>query len=136
MEVEGNSGGWRTDDFVRSYAMKWGDEAAAYRLRMRKCTLFIGVPAIFLGLFAFILPIGVAVRLGLMAAFFVCGMALCGVILVLGKRMNRAASETLCIPIGWKAVDSPPVRSPAYEHWCESKGLRPYSASQKYPPSA
>ena len=133
MGVDGSSGGWRTEDFVRSYARKWGDEAAAYRLQIRKWAMFVGGPAfIFLVLLA-ILPVGTAGQLALIAIFFVCEMVLLGAILVLGKRMNRAASEALGIPIGWKAVDSPPRRSPAYEHWCESKGLKPYSASKKYP---
>jgi hypothetical protein len=112
--------------------MKWGDEAAEYRLLMRRYALALGVPALLFLIVALVLPVKDSVRLGLLVVGVLCGMALLLAVLLLGRRMNRAASKTLGIRIGWKADDSPPARSPAYESWCETKGIKPYSASRRY----
>jgi hypothetical protein len=118
--------------FIEPYAQKWGDEAAEYRWRIRSNAILLGVPAFVLLWCALLLPVGVGVKVALLAVFFVLGASLFVSVLVFGRRMNRAASKTLGMTVGWKLDNSPPSKSPAYEEWCTKNGLTPYAASEHF----
>ena len=118
--------------FLFAYARKWGDEAAEYRWRLRTAATFLGVPAVACLALALALPVSQATSLMLLGIFVVLGASWLTLSIVLGHRMNAAASAALGINVGWTAISSPPSQAEAYERWCQKNGITPYRASERF----
>ena len=120
------------EKFLFAYARKWGDEAAEYRWRLRTTSIILGLPAVACLALALALPVSQLTSLILLGFFVVLGASWLTLSIVLGRRMNAAASEALGINVGWTAISSPPSRAEAYERWCQNNGITPYGASERF----
>lgn len=113
--------------FIAHQAPKWGERATLMMAKRNQdgmlvavsgCLLFIGRSTDPSKQWPMIVQIGLVV---------VCVLALVRAI-HFWRMMNQAASDTLGIKIGWRRGHHPPRKAAAYEDWCRSVGLDPYSA--------
>jgi hypothetical protein len=114
----------RKQRFLEATAPKMGDLAAEYAWKMEQIKLtsplLIGLCAVSI-LTKSLYPLVVVVAVGL-----TCSVAMFRCLV----KLNRAASESLGVPINWKS--GPPRRSDAYERWCREVGLSPYAAPNRF----
>ena len=115
--------------FESFWAPRIGRDAARLRWDQARLLLLAG-----LLYFVWFPSIGVGVRLGIpvltgLGGGVVVVAAIC-LALAVGRlrAANRAASRTLGIHLGFRAVAPPPRSTGRYEAWCRKHGIRPYSA--------
>lgn len=115
----------RYDRYMSERVPKWGQRAAGIGWQLQKVRMAIVVPTI-------VMAIGLAVGslITLLTGFFVAAL-LSAILVVLLKRMNAAATQTLGVPITWQS--SPPSKSTDYEDWCKKQRIVPYMAGASEP---
>lgn len=114
----------RKERFLEATAPNMGDLAAEYAWQIERIKLTSPLPIGLCGLAVVTKPLNplvLAVVVGLP-----CSVAM---FWFLGK-LNKAASESLGVPINWKS--GPPRRSDAYDRWCRQVGITPYAAPNRF----
>lgn len=118
--------------FVAGQAPKWGDKAAALMWKRQQDRRLLAVLVSLVFLVAVLSNMHKPLAWALLFIGVSIGLLVAVRTVNYGRKMYRAASETLGVAVDRRRGHAPPRRSPAYEEWCTKNGLTPYAASQRF----